>query len=79
MEAEANHLHGESEFNFWRWRFATGKQREEVDLGRQREECRGRWVGVLEGWERVCRRYYDPVRDPAEVNTKARMAVLGLQ
>lgn len=79
MEAEAEHLRTEIECNFWRAYFRTGRQREEEDLGRQREECRRRWVGLLQGWERECRRYYDPVRDPTEVHVTARLAVLGLE
>ena len=68
MEAEAEYLRREIECNFWRWYFRTRRQRDEEDLGRERERCRRRWLALLEGWEVVCRGYFDPVRDPEEGN-----------
>ncbi|KAM0798097.1 hypothetical protein BDR22DRAFT_860476 [Usnea florida] len=78
-EAEAEYLRREIECNFWRWHFRTGRQREEEDLGREREGCRRRWLGLLEGWEVVCRGNFDPVRDQEEVNALARLAALELE
>ena len=88
MEVEAEYLRREVECNFWRWHFRTGREREEEDLGREREEedlgreregCRRRWLGLLEGWENVCREYYHPRRDPEEVSALARLAALELE
>ena len=79
MEAEAEHLRREIECNFWRWHFRTGRQRQEEDLGRQREDCQRRWLGLLKGWENVCRGYYDPIRDPTEMDAIARLAALELE
>ena len=79
MEAEAEHLRREIECNFWRAYFRTGKQREEKDSVRQRDECHERWLRLLQGWERACRIYYVPVNEPAEVNVTVLMAGLGLE
>lgn len=42
---------------------------------RRREECRGRWAGLLQGLERTCREFWDP----AEVQVTGLMAELGLE
>ena len=79
MEAEAKELSIDIECNFWREYFQIGKQREEADLVRQRDECRECWLRLLQGWEGAFRMYYVPVNEPSEVNIAVMMAGLRLE
>ena len=78
MEAEAKVLGGDIEFNFWRKYFQTGREREERDLARERDECLRGWLRLLQAWENACRRYYVPVNETTAADITAWMADLCL-